>query len=255
MVEERPNYGSPTAHIAANFMVGILLLTLALVGYFLLSPLLVLLLLPSVYFFWSARGWARGGLLRDKLRIRDDFISVVGVEDGEKILDVGTGSGFLAIGFAKRMTHGEVVGIDVWIPLGGGTSMRNALRNAEVEGVSDRVSFKRADARDIPYPDDYFDRVVASFTIHIIRGWEKAVEEMVRVLKPGGVFAVLEPGRGWAGGWKVDQDLRRKLEGLGLRNVTFKPFTVYYPKKRDVYLIMGVKGESQADRLSPSLSL
>jgi len=42
--------------------------------------------------------------------MREEFIRQVGVEDGERILDVGTGSGFLAIGFAKKMRSGEVVG-------------------------------------------------------------------------------------------------------------------------------------------------
>jgi len=55
------------------------------------------------------------------------------VKDGEKKLDVGIGSGFLAIGFAKRMRTGEVVGIDIWMPMGGGVSMQNALRNAEID--------------------------------------------------------------------------------------------------------------------------
>jgi len=61
----------------------------------------------------------RGGLLEEKMRMREEFIRQVRVEDGERILDVGTGSGFLAIGFAKKMRSGEVVGIDVWMPLGG----------------------------------------------------------------------------------------------------------------------------------------
>ena len=53
------------------------------------------------------------------------------------------------------------------------------------------MTFKVADARRIPYPNDYFDRVLASFVFHIIRGWERAIGEMMHVLKPGGVFAVL----------------------------------------------------------------
>ena len=45
-------------------------------------------------------------------------------------------------------------GIDLWIPRGGGTSLKTAKRNAEIEGVADRVEFKKVDARDIPYPDN-----------------------------------------------------------------------------------------------------
>ena len=119
--------------------------------------------------------------------------------------------------------------------------MRNAIRNAEIEEVSDKVSFRVADARRIHYPNDYFDRVVASFVIHIIRGWERAVGEMVRVLKPGGVFAVLEPRTGWAGGWRVNQNLKAKLASLGLKNVEIRPFVIYYPRRREVFLVTGKK--------------
>jgi ubiquinone/menaquinone biosynthesis C-methylase UbiE len=71
------------------------------------------------------------------------------------------------------------------IPLGGGTSLKNAIRNAEIEGVTGKVKFEKSDARKIPYPNNYFDIVVASFVIHIIRkGRERALQEMIRVLKP-----------------------------------------------------------------------
>lgn len=74
-----------------------------------------LLMIPSIYFFWLATGWAKGGLLEEKIRIREEFLRIVGVKDGEKVLDVGTGAGLVAIGFAKAMKSGEVVGIDIWM--------------------------------------------------------------------------------------------------------------------------------------------
>ena len=91
--------------------------------------------------------------------------------------------------------EGEVVGIDLWIPAMGGTSMETAIKNAELEGVSDRVEFRRGDACNIPYPDNYFDKVVASFAVHTIpyKRRDGAFKEMIRVLKPGGTLALLEP--------------------------------------------------------------
>ena len=67
-------------------------------------------------------------------------------------------------------------------------------------------------------------------------------KEMIRVLKPGGTLALLEPKSDRWIRWCVDENLRKKLEEMGLRNVRFHPMTITYPKKRTVYVIMGVKG-------------
>ena len=149
----------------------------------------------------------------------------------------------LAIGYARAMKSGRAVGIDLWILAMGGTSMETSLRNAELEGVSDRVEFRRGDACSIPYPYNHFDKVVASLAIHTIpqKKRDRAFEEMIRVLKPGGILALLEPKSDRWIKWRVDENLRRKLEGMGLRDVRFHPVTLTYPKKRVVYLITGVK--------------
>ncbi|MCD6529957.1 hypothetical protein J7L06_06690 [Candidatus Bathyarchaeota archaeon] len=83
-MRKKPDYGSPTAHVIANLALGVFLLVIAFLGVFFLSLLFVLLILPSLYFLWTAKGWARGGILEDSLKIREDFISLVGVRDGEK---------------------------------------------------------------------------------------------------------------------------------------------------------------------------
>ena len=74
---------------------------------------------------------------------------------------------------------------------------------AEIEGIADRVEFKKADVRDIPYPDNCFDIVVASFVLHMIyKNREVAFKEMIRVLKPGGKFAIIEPPGGYR--WRIN---------------------------------------------------
>ena len=121
--------------------------------------------------------------------------------------------------------------------------METAVKNAELEGVLGRVEFRRGDACNIPYPDNHFDKVVASFAIHTIpyKKRDEAFREMIRVLKPGGTLALLEPKSDRWIKWHVDEDLKKKLEGMELRDVKFHPITVTYPKKRTVYVIMGVK--------------
>ena len=174
--------------------------------------------------------------MEERLRIREELIKLVQPKEGDRVLDVGTGGGLLAIGFAKANKNVKATGIDLWIPLSGGTSLKTAKRNAEIEGVADRVEFKKADVRDIPYPDNCFDIVVASFVLHMIyKNREVAFKEMIRVLKPGGKFAIIEPPGGYR--WWINEDLKRKFEDFGFKNVKFIPMIISYPKRRNVYII------------------
>ncbi|PDM26767.1 hypothetical protein CP083_01995 [Candidatus Bathyarchaeota archaeon B24-2] len=55
----------------------------------------------------------------------------------------------------------------------------------------------------------------------------------------GGKFAIIEPSAGYR--WRVNEDLKRKLENFGLKNVKIYPRDDGYPKKRNVYIIYGEK--------------
>jgi len=68
---------------------------------------------------------------------------------------------------------------------------------------------------------------------------DAAFKEMIRVLKPGGKFAIMEPPRGYK--WGINEDLKRKLGNFGLKNVKFISMMIRYPKKRNVYIICGEK--------------
>lgn len=208
------NYGGVAWHVFVNLFFGVMLIAVAVCVGSTFHPVIYLLFFPALYFFFQAAKWRRGGFLEERLRIREELIRLVQPREGDWVLDVGTGGGLLAIGFAKAARNVKAVGIDLWIPGGGGTSLETARRNAEIEGVSGRVEFKKADARDIPYSDNCFDIVVASFVLHMIyKNRDAAFREMIRVLKPGGKFAVIEPSGGYR--WRVDDCLRRKLEDFG----------------------------------------
>ena len=69
------------------------------------------------------------------------------------------------------------------------------LANAQAEGVADRVEVHDGDMRNLPFPYASFDVVVASLSVHNIEnseGRDQAVQEMRRVLKPGGRVALME---------------------------------------------------------------
>jgi ubiquinone/menaquinone biosynthesis C-methylase UbiE len=111
--------------------------------------------------------------------------------DGQgKALDIGTGSGRVAIYLAKRYPLAHVVGIDYW---GNPWAYSKAIcdQNAEIEGVADRVNFQRASAVYLPFEDGEYDLVISNFVFHSVRVLNKIslIKEALRVLKDGGAFA------------------------------------------------------------------
>lgn len=132
-----------------------------------------------------------------KLRTRDRILDAIPWRGDEQVLDVGCGHGLLLLGAARRLSaSGHATGIDLWQDEDQASNSAEAtMRNARAEGVADRVSLDTGDARKLPYPDASFDVVVSSFAIHNIYdagGREAAIGEVVRVLKPGGWFGVMD---------------------------------------------------------------
>ncbi|MBL7184466.1 MAG: class I SAM-dependent methyltransferase [Anaerolineae bacterium] len=133
-------------------------------------------------------GWVRN--------VARSFVSVAkkwGVTDG-KVLDVGTGTASLAIGFAKGIPGVQVVGLDL-----SDVALELARDNAQESEVSLRVSFEKGDAEDMPFEDDTFDLVISSDTLHLVKNPTKMFNEIQRVLKPQGRFFISDFRRSWLG--------------------------------------------------------
>jgi ubiquinone/menaquinone biosynthesis C-methylase UbiE len=143
------------------------------------------------------------------------------VKRRSKVLDVGCGSGSLAIAFAKHIIEGEVWGIDLWKKGDLSSNVpERVLENIRIEGVENIVKIRTADAREIPFPDNYFDVVGSVYVLHNIHpNREKAVFEMIRVLKPGGILTVAEGGILW---WLKCDVLPKLPKGKRLKNVRVK---------------------------------
>jgi ubiquinone/menaquinone biosynthesis C-methylase UbiE len=118
--------------------------------------------------------------LIDGLQLRGD----------ERILDLGCGRGAVLLSAAKRLTTGRAVGVDIWSRTDqSGNSPRTAKENSAIEGVENRVALATADMTALPFPAATFDVIVSNVAIHNIRGLRRrliAVDEAVRVLRPGG---------------------------------------------------------------------
>ena len=113
---------------------------------------------------------------------RKTFLDLVSLKTGESVLDVGCGTGTLAIA-AKNLVDetGSVSGIDAAPEM-----VERARKKAERDGA--KIDFQTAVAEKLPYPDGHFDVVLNTLIMHHlpadIRG--SALEEMRRVLKPSG---------------------------------------------------------------------
>jgi len=145
----------------------------------------ILLLLPALFAgLFALRKWKYAS------RIRNEIFDSLVLRGDEKVLDVGCGSGLLLNGAAMRLTSGKATGIDIWSPHSGGGNLDLLWKNAKAEGVADKIEFKEADARKMPFEDATFDVVLSSGALHHIShnfdDHEQAVREMTRVLKPGG---------------------------------------------------------------------
>lgn len=145
----------------------------------------ILFVLPALFAgVFALRKW------RYAARIRSQIFDSLALRGDEKVLDVGCGSGLLLNGAAMRLTTGKATGIDIWSLHSGGGNLELLWKNAKAEGVADKIEFKEADARKMPFEDAAFDVVLSSGALHHIShnfdDHERAVREMVRVLKPGG---------------------------------------------------------------------
>ena len=145
------------------------------------------------------------------------------ITEGDRVLDIGTGRGFLAIEIAKLVKGCRVVGIDIWgTTVKGemhqgfvlGNTKKNAEKNAQLESVSDRVEFRQADAREMPFESQSFDVVVSYLVMHQIiygeRG-NRVLEETFRVLKPNGRLVIVDLIFG--------KKIMKKLQELGFREI------------------------------------
>jgi SAM-dependent methyltransferase len=114
----------------------------------------------------------------------------------ENVLDMGCGRGAVLTAVGRRLPTGRVTGIDIWSTSDqSGNAREVTVRNAQLEGVGDRVHVDTGDMRALPYPDASFDLVVSSLAIHNIRSnadRERAVFEGFRVLKPGGRMVIAD---------------------------------------------------------------
>jgi arsenite methyltransferase len=149
-----------------------------------------------------------------KFRVWDRVLDDLRLRGDETLLDLGCGRGAVLLAAAKRLPRGRAIGVDLWQADQTDNSAQSTLANADLEGVADRVELHTADMTALPLPGESVDVVVSNLAIHNIPGSpgrRQALNEAVRVLRPGGRLAVADL-------WETRQHAAR-LSELGWRNV------------------------------------
>ncbi len=113
-------------------------------------------------------------------------VSVSGVREGQRVLDVAGGSGDLSrLFFKKTGGSGQVILTDI-----NNAMLRTGRDRLLDDGITTPVA--QCDAEHLPFPDNYFDCVSIAFGLRNVTHKDAALREMRRVLKPGGRLIVLE---------------------------------------------------------------
>jgi ubiquinone/menaquinone biosynthesis C-methylase UbiE len=128
---------------------------------------------------WSSGDWPE--LAKVIQPVADELVEVVDVKQGQDVLDVGTGSGNVAIRAAER--GAKVTGVDITPEL-----FDAARKRAEEAGVE--IEWIEGDAQKLPFDDASFDVVTSVFGCMFVPDQRTEAQEIARVLKPGGRMAL-----------------------------------------------------------------
>lgn len=118
---------------------------------------------------------------------RKKVIKLVSNTNPASILDIATGTGDLAIQFAEATQAEKIIGLDLSEGM-----LSIAHKKVANTKLKNRIDFIKGDSENLPFEDNSFDAITVSFGIRNFETLEKGLSEILRVLKPGGIFVILE---------------------------------------------------------------
>jgi arsenite methyltransferase len=131
-----------------------------------------------------------------KPKILSKILTSLELKGDEQLLDLGCGRGAFLIKAAKKLPKGKIIGIDLWNSKDQlGNCLEKTQQNISSEKLEKNTKIITADICSLPFPNSSFDIIISSLAIHNISDpikQNQAIEEIIRVLKPSGHFAIFD---------------------------------------------------------------
>lgn len=117
---------------------------------------------------------------------RKRVVKLVMQSNPQSVLDIATGTGDLAISFSK-FDIPTIVGFDLSEGM-----LSIARKKVAKQKIAERIEFIQGDSENMPFEENSFDAITVAFGVRNFENLEKGLSEILRVLKPGGIFVILE---------------------------------------------------------------
>lgn len=171
------------------------------------------------------------------------LLSLVNPQNNETILDLGTGSGYVAFALSEKFNECKVIGMDI---------VTDTLsRNREIISKSriSNLEFIDYDGTIFPLPDSSIDCIITRYALHHFPDIENSFKEIYRILKPNGKLVIADPtpnendkDRFVDKYMQIKQDghmrfyslaeYKRMLETVGLKLISNEMTTITFPRKK-----------------------
>ncbi|MDI6049892.1 bifunctional demethylmenaquinone methyltransferase/2-methoxy-6-polyprenyl-1,4-benzoquinol methylase UbiE [Flavobacterium sp. XS2P24] len=120
------------------------------------------------------------------IKWRKKVLQIVSKSNPKIILDIATGTGDLAILMAQTNAE-KIIGLDISAGM-----LEVGVKKIASKNLSNTIEMILADSENMPFEDNYFDAITVAFGVRNFENLEKGLAEILRVLKPNGVFVILE---------------------------------------------------------------
>lgn len=117
---------------------------------------------------------------------RKKVLQLVASKNPTTVLDIATGTGDLAILMTSTSAK-EIIGLDISAGM-----LEVGKKKIAERKLDSKIQMVLGDSENIPYPDNYFDAITVAFGVRNFETLEKGLAEILRVLKPNGIFVILE---------------------------------------------------------------